>query len=113
MTAQDDDEPASLGSCCICETYFGVRNIVMLDRRAPIAGHGWGCVVCGLPSDGAVAVLCDGCLELFQAGGVCLFACRGYPAKDGRVPFADLSPEPFGHDEAKHQQDEEDGNGCW
>lgn len=53
-----------LGSCCACgredET---CRNIVMLSVRAPVPGAGWGCVVCGLPLDGAIAVLCDACMK--------------------------------------------------
>ncbi len=98
-----DDTPL-LGACCICETEFGVTNIILLDERAVIAGHGWGCVVCNLPSDGASAVLCDGCLELFQAGAPLLFVCRGYPATDGRISRA-VSPGPrFAHDEAAHRE---------
>jgi hypothetical protein len=41
-----------LGPCCGCRGKGGARNIVMLDRRAPIAGRGWGCAQCGLPADG-------------------------------------------------------------
>ncbi len=95
-----------LGPCCICETAANVRSIMMLDRRAPMAGHGWGCFVCNLPTDGAYAVVCDGCLPDYLAGKIPLrFACRGYPAEEGRIPFGELSPEPFGHDMAKHEDD--------
>lgn len=93
-----------LGACCICETYVGVTNIVMLTRRAPIAGHGWGCFVCKLPTDGASIVLCDGCLELYRAGAAPLFACRGWPGSDGRIPYVELSPEVFDHDQAAHAE---------
>jgi NMD protein affecting ribosome stability and mRNA decay len=34
-----------------------------MDFLGPTPGRGWGCVVCGVPSDGAVAVLCDACVE--------------------------------------------------
>jgi len=98
----------SLGPCCMCETLAGVRNIIMLDRRCVVAGHGWGCVVCGLPSDGACAVLCDACALLYLAGETPLtIACRGYPATDGRVAIAVLPP--FEHDITKHAEADGDG----
>jgi hypothetical protein len=43
------DNP-DLGPCCICEVEsHRVRNIIMLDKEAPIPGRGWGCLACGLP----------------------------------------------------------------
>src|SRR5258708_10863139 len=45
-------------SCCICDSVDNVTAIVMLDVKGEVPGHGWGCVVCGLASDGASAVLC-------------------------------------------------------
>jgi hypothetical protein len=107
------DEPSdtpNLGPCCMCEATTGVRNLIMLDRRCVIAGHGWGCLVCGLPSDGASAVLCDDCLTLYRADNAWLtIACRGYPGEDGRVAIAELPPEPFEHDMAKHAGEGGDG----
>lgn len=100
------DSDPSLGSCCICETHVGVTNIYMLDRKAPIAGHGWGCLVCGLPKDGAVVVLCEGCAELVGAGATPIYVCRGYPASDGRALYSELSDAPFGHDRAAHAAEE-------
>jgi hypothetical protein len=91
-----------LGPCCICGGRMGVRNLIMLDVKAPIAGHGWGCVVCDLPCDGASAVLCDPCLGAFQDGTPLRFACRGYPADDGRAPMKELT-ERHEHDMTKHQ----------
>jgi hypothetical protein len=97
-----------LGPCCICEGNAGVHNIVMLPRRCAVPGHGWGCAVCGLPPDGASAVLCDHCLERYQADeSALLFACRGYPASDGRMSVAELSDIVFEHDAAKHAADEQ------
>ena len=96
-----------LGPCCICETEGGVRNIVMLNKKSPVPGHGWGCLVCGLPSDGASAVLCDPCLELYQEDENTLkFACRGYPAIDGRIPIDRLEGH-HDHDMEVHQFEEE------
>jgi hypothetical protein len=104
-TDDDLDDLYALGPCCICETDQDVRNIAMLDQRAPIAGHGWGCVVCDLPPDGALAVLCDRCAGGFESKILKLqFACRGYPASEGRVPFEDLDPAPFEHDRRKHPE---------
>ena len=90
--AISDDQP-SLGPCCGCERDTGLaRNIVMLPFRNKMPGHGWGCFVCGLAPDGAVAVLCDECAERFDRGdGGLRFACRGYPGIDGRAPLAEFT----------------------
>jgi hypothetical protein len=99
----DPGEP-DLGPCCICESTENVHNVIMLDRRGAVPGHGWGCVVCGLPSDGASAVLCDACLPRWQTDESLLkIACRGYPKSDGRIPIAELPPGPFDHDTARHE----------
>lgn len=82
-----------LGPCCHCESTAGVNTILMLKRRGPVAGIGWGCFQCGLPFDGAVAVLCDGCLE---AGREIKFVCKGR-VDGGRVPVEELSEEVFEH----------------
>lgn len=98
-----DDRP-KLGPCCMCEGTEGVNNIIMLDRRGAEPGRGWGCFVCGLPSDGAIAVICDGCLPRYQADNTTLkVACRGYAGEGGRVPIAELPEEPFHHHDAKHR----------
>lgn len=100
-----DRDDVDLGACCACEKSGpDVRNVMMLDRRGPSPGKGWGCLVCGLPLDGAVAVLCDSCLE---AKAEIRFVCAGYPAQDGRMPIEELAFEPFGHDLALH----DDGGG--
>jgi len=107
----DGTEPGGqhdLGACCICETHYGVTNILMIARRSPIPGRGWGCVVCDLPQDGAVAVLCDGCRELVEAGSNPIFVCRGWPATDGRVRYSDLDTPPFDHDDGIHRQRDEE-----
>ena len=88
----------SLGPCCICRGSEDVHTVIMLDLRAPIPGHGWGCVVCNLPCDGAYAVICNRCVPEYGAGLTKLrFACRGYGPIDGRVSI-DALTEPFGHD---------------
>lgn len=94
------DSETSLGPCCMCGGDNAV-NIIMLHKLCPTPGRGWGCVQCGLPSDGAVSVLCEGCLANNQTS--LKFACRGYPALDGRVPFGDLQGE-FDHDLSMHPE---------
>jgi hypothetical protein len=94
------DSEINLGTCCGCETTENVFTLVSLRFRSKIAGHGWGCVVCHVPSDGAMAVLCNDCDARAQREGVdkvLRFACRGYPGEDGRAPI-DKFTEPFGHD---------------
>jgi hypothetical protein len=100
-----EDDP-KLGPCCICETDADVINILMLEHRGLVPGHGWGCLVCDLPNDGAVVVLCEACMGRYQRGEAPLrFFCRGYPASDGRAPFSELPPDLFDHDMTKHADD--------
>jgi hypothetical protein len=99
--ADDDDHP-KLGTCCACGGSEHVRNIIMLDRRGPTPGKGWGCVECGLPCDGAIAVLCDPC---FDAAREPVFAVVGYPKDNARMPLADLPVEPFEHDPEMHRDE--------
>lgn len=96
-----DDEREDFGPCCACgQPGAAVRNIIMLERQAPQAGTGWGCVQCGAPNDGALAVVCDHC----AAHDVPLqFACAGPLREHGRVPFADLMGT-HAHDLAKHPE---------
>ena len=97
-----DEDTIDLGPCCACRQRGPtVRNIVMLTFRAPLPGRGWGCFQCGLPSDGAIAVLCDRCLE---SSAPILDACAGYPASGGRVPRESLDI-PFDHDMRFHEDE--------
>lgn len=102
MTRHDDDDPRDFGPCCACgATGPTVRNLLMIERRAPVPGTGWGCVVCGLPADGAVAVLCDQCIDTRVSPRQ---ACLGYPASLERMPIDELT-EPFTHDAARHRDE--------
>jgi hypothetical protein len=99
----NDDAP-DLGFCCNCPAR--ATAIVMLHRRAPVPGTGWGCVVCDLPSDGALAVLCDACGDAFEKSDEPLRqVCVGYPKDNRRLPYGDLAPGAFDHDAAKHLDD--------
>ena len=91
---EEENEELGLGPCCSCEcTGPQVRNIIMVHKRAVVPGHGWGCVICNLPFDGASYVQCDDCFDLQREP---VYACRGYPGKDGRIPITELT-EPFDH----------------
>ncbi len=104
--------PIGWGSCCCCgQEKASVRNVIMLKNRSPIPGRGWGCVVCKVPRDGAVAVVCDRCMRKHDGEPVDIWlrwACRGYPATDGRIPFAELEGE-FDHDMSLHPEVEQGG----
>lgn len=94
--------PHDLGPCCACgDTGAQVRNIVCLEKAASVLGAGWGCAVCGLPANGAVAVLCDRCLD---ARVNIRFAVVGYAAapEHGRIPVEELSS--FQHNLRRHAQ---------
>jgi hypothetical protein len=89
-------EPApDLGPCCNCGSTEDVRNVLMLNHRAPVPGTGWGCVVCNLPHDGAVAVLCDSCAD---KGDPIRAVCVGYPKNGKRMPLDQLPQGDFEHD---------------
>ncbi len=91
MTPEDQDfAPAP---CCACGVVGSHRNILQLGVHAPLPGRGWGCVVCGLPNDGAVAVVCDACVEQQRTP---THACASYPAAPERVLIESLT-EPFDH----------------
>jgi hypothetical protein len=98
-------EVPDLGGCCVCGKHGpSVRNIVMLDKRhpAPIPKSGcWGCFQCGLPSEGAVAVVCDRCLD---AKRKLREACIGPPGDNVRIAI-ELLTVPFEHDISKHPEE--------
>ena len=91
-----------LGRCCICEGVENVRNVMMLSLKAPVPGTGWGCVVCNLAFDGAIAVVCDGCLEKPKA---LVWACDGYLAEKKRIAYDQLRGE-HRHDMKFHPGEE-------
>lgn len=96
------DQQPDLGSCCACMGFKRVRNIICQPVKAPTKGNGcWGCVQCDLPSEGAVSVECDDCLE---SGAEILWACNGSPGDDKRVLLSDLQ-EPHKHDLRKHPEE--------
>src|SRR3990167_6155840 len=94
-------EDFDLGDCCSCGKQDStVRNILCLNIAAPIPGTGWGCVLCGLKPDGAIAALCDGCLEHERP---IRYIVSGYARKHKRQLLMQNQPW-FGHDEALHRR---------
>lgn len=94
-----EEGPIDLGACCACLCVGpSVRNLVMLNVRAPIPGTGWGCVLCPLPNDGALAVVCDLCRDL---GLEIVEAIEGYASQRQRVRRDTLSV-PFDHKDIPH-----------
>ena len=87
------DADLDLGPCCACSREGSeVRTLLMLDRKAHIPGTGWGNAAAGLPADGAIAVLCDNCLE---TGSELTQVVYGFVASKERRPLEELT-EPFG-----------------
>lgn len=54
-----------LGPCCICESTKDVDNLLQLDFKVKSESC-WGCWQCGLPVEGAVAAVCDACMEKYK-----------------------------------------------
>lgn len=97
-------EQTDYGPCCACGLdSLLVRNFITLDCLAPVPGTGWGCFVCGLPQDGAMAIVCDACKEI---GAPLRHVICGYPEDKQRSFKSDLLEEPFGHNEFKHLVDD-------
>lgn len=110
-------EQRGFGDCCGCgKVRDDVRNIIMLNREAPVPGTGWGCVVCGVPPNGAFAVLCDECCDLWQQSDpadhpdpIIRLVCVGFASDNKRVPIGTCT-KPFGHDMSKHEGENEDAD---
>ena len=97
---ENEDTP-DLGTCCACGGHEHVRNVIMLHQTAPVPGTGWGCIVCGAPPDGAIAVVCDACLE---AQVDILFVVEGYASDKQRIGIKAYAHTPFDHDNSKHPE---------
>lgn len=97
-----DDEAFDLGACCACgDCGPQVRNILALQRRAPTPGTGWGCFRCGLPPDGAIAVVCDACLA---AKAEIRWVTDGLVCDKKRSLYELLSDEIFEHRRQLHPE---------
>ncbi len=98
-----EEENYDFGQCCACgKVGKNVRNFAMLDKLAPVPGKGWGCVVCDLPQNGAMAVVCDKCMD---TGAELKYAISGYPNDKQRIPYSSLKGEQK-HNEMAHMIDD-------
>lgn len=97
----------NMGPCCACrQSKPDVRNVLCLHKLAPVPGTGWGNVLLKWPSNGAVAIVCDSCLD---NNAPLLDAVSGYPAEGGRVPVESLQGS-FGDDAPEEYRMEDPGD---
>lgn len=92
------------GPCCICESETDVRNLIQLDYKVK-SESGWGCVQCGLFPEGAVAIICDTCLEKYsdKIEESIRFLMDG---RERRIPvISEIDRIPHEHDMRYHQQE--------
>jgi hypothetical protein len=104
----NDDEAGIPQQCCACGKKKPARNIWMLDVKGPAPGKGWGCVQCGLPSDGAIAAFCDECAAM-DPPPLPQFVFDGYVMEGKLMRFQELPGIPHVHDMAFHE-DEQNSN---
>jgi hypothetical protein len=91
----------NLGPCCVCGC-ADAHAIVFLDFFGPPGFIGWGCFQCGLPSQGAIAILCEPCVE---SGAEPLFIADGHYATDRvRLSLEHYRRVPFVHNDALHPE---------
>ena len=88
---------------------------MMLSLKVPPGHQGvWGCLECGMGFDGCGAILCDACLEVFQAKGISsLRWITADNAREVRLPIEELSAEPFEHDLWRHDDVPKTLAGMW
>ena len=91
MKTEQSDTP-DLGPCCAC----GVRASTVHKTSCACPGSGR-----RPASDGAVAVVCDGCLE---SGNQPKFVCSGRPGSKARYPVEALSSERHKHNMEYHPE---------
>lgn len=89
----------NLGRCCACGGSDDVVNAVCLPHKTPYA-WGWGCACCGLPDQGAIAVLCDDCIA---AEAPIREFVKGPVAENERAPIEELT-EAWEHDLSQHPE---------
>lgn len=94
------------GPCCICEKDDDtVRNVIALNFRAPTPKTGWGCAKCGRPSNGALVIVCDQCMEDHdkKIDTAIKFVIRDFPAKKQRMAIENIDvSQRFEHDMSQH-----------
>lgn len=108
----DENGIATVGTCCACRRAdVGLRNVVCMTFRAPESafGKGWGCVVCAIPGNGALAVICDNCMG---REAPIVDVCAGYLAEPARAEAEPLRAIPWSHIRAFHPDAGESRDGA-
>ena len=94
-------ESIELGTCCGCGTTENVHSVIALNKRSPYGG-GWGCFQCGLPAEGAIAVMCDECIA---TEAPIREVVAGMVSQGQRVPYGAIDEwEDFQHDLKLHSE---------
>lgn len=92
------------GWCCACEGEISPRDpvVVFLPFQAPAGFRGWGCMACGLPPGGAIAVVCQACVAAEKAPR---FIATGVNVGDNkRLSLEGYVQIPFLHDARLHPE---------
>jgi hypothetical protein len=90
-----------LGSCCGCGSKENkIARVACLPYKTTEPGTGWGCKLCNLALDGAIAPMCEACMA---KGTLPKFFCVGWPGDDVRKPVAELPNEKHEHSAFLHQ----------
>ena len=92
------------GCCCICESTQNVNNLIQLDYKVE-SESGWGCMRCGLKAEGAMAIICDDCVE--KHGHEPDLEAKIKLLMDGtkRIPVPPVKDRvPHGHDLSRHPE---------
>lgn len=107
MNKEDNVEALTPRRCCACgELKSPCRTIGQLNLKAPKGSSGWGCMVCHLPMEGAMVVVCDECNERFDREDETLeirWAIAGDFDSDDRVLISELT-EPHEHNPRFHPE---------
>jgi hypothetical protein len=81
-----------------------VRTMIYLPFRAPLAGTGWCCGMCRTDYDGAIAVLCDECLERKDPIAQLRWVVCGPIHSLERIAIEDAPRERIEHDVEQHAE---------
>jgi hypothetical protein len=100
----------NFGPCCICErppsSTLNVNTMMMMDFIGPQDFQGWGCLLCNLPSVGAIAVLCDDCAKKGETEEIHVKYISGgkYVAERERILLETFNRVPHVHNRRKHPE---------
>ena len=100
------------GNCCVCEEKItdALANIFQMDYKVPVPSGtnpetGWGCFVCNLPMEGAVAVVCETCIRVYGEVSVWDQIKFLMDGRDRRIPVPPVEERiHHDHDYSKHPE---------